>query len=185
MKFLGVDQSLREPGVAIVDERGQILAATHLKIRGEVRGGQRLAEILGFIREVCAPHDIVAAAMEGPSLNSTHREFDLGEVSGLVRAEIYAAHRVEPWVVAPTQLKLFATGRGAADKDEVMNAVNKLWGLDVGNDNVADAIVLAQIARYAYTQARPMTRAQADVIVSLTKPKAAKRRAPRKKVTNI
>ena len=185
MYFLGVDQSLREPGVAIVAPDGQVVVATCTKVGATLRGGQRLAAIQAFLRDVSEGYRIVAAAVEGPSLNSTHREFDLGEVSGVVRAQIYHCWSVEPLVVAPTQLKLFATGRSGADKGEVINAVNAQWGINTDNDNVADAVALAQIARAAHTQVRCATRAQADVVVALRNPKPAVKRVRRKPGTNI
>lgn len=185
MYFLGVDQSLREPGIAIVDADARVVVAGTTRVGATSRGAQRLATIQEYLKRASAGYAIVAAAVEGPSLGSTHREFDLGEVSGVARALIYAAWQVEPLVVAPTQLKLFATGVSSAEKDDVIEAVNRQWGVNTDNDNIADAITLAQIARLAYTKALPKTRAQATVIMSLLNPTPAKRRIRRKAGVNV
>lgn len=184
MYYLGVDQSLREPGIALVNEGGKVCLALSSKVSQTLRGGQRLAHIQKTLLNTVGALQVLYAAMEGPSLNSAHREFDLGEVSGVVRATIFDSWAIEPLIVPPTQLKLFAAGRGGASKTEVINAVNKAWNVSVDNDNVADAIVLAQIARAAHSGGRCDTRYQADVIVSLLKPTEPKS-TRRKACTNI
>ena len=134
-----------------------------------------------FVGEAQVAH----AALEGPSLGSTHREFDLGEVSGVVRQAVYHSWSIEPLVVAPTQLKLFATGNSSSDKDAVVNAVNKQWGIDTSNDNVADAVTLAQIARAAHLGIRCATRRQMDVVAALINPPKPAPRQRRKSCTNL
>jgi crossover junction endodeoxyribonuclease RuvC len=184
MHYLGVDQSLREPGVALLTPDGRVVIGTSTKVGVTLRGGARLAAIRSFILKTVGGLDIAFAALEGPSLNSTHREFDLGEVSGVVRAEVYHSWSVEPLVVAPTQLKLYATGRAGADKEDVINAVNG-WGFPTDNDNIADAVVLAHIARAVHQEVRCATRHQQDVVAALRNPRPPARRARRKSVTNI
>lgn len=154
------------------------------KVGEKLRGGQRLAAIHDFLRaEVQRYTDQIAhAAVEGPSLKSKHREFDLGEVSGVVRYAIYSFWAVEPLVVAPVQLKLYATGLAGADKDEVLNAVNHTWGTALTDDNEADAVVLAQIARSAHLRTRCATRKQQEVVAKLLGVASSPpRRRPRRK----
>lgn len=187
--FLGVDQSLQQPGVAIVAPDGSVLGTASTKVGEKLRGAERLAQIYQFIARTVAAHKgvVVHAAVEGPSLASVHREFDLGEVSGVVRCAIYLLWTVEPLVVAPAQLKLFATGVSSADKAAVVNAVNQLWGTTLDNDNEADAVVLAQIARAEHQHLRCATRKQAEVIAALRAStlKPRKRLMRRKITTNI
>ena len=185
MYFLGVDQSLSEPGVAVVDFDGRVVAATSTRVGETLRGGQRLAAIRDFLIATVGDRPIGHAALEGPSLKSTHREFDLGEVSGVVRETIYHCWSVEPLVVAPLQLKLFATGHAGADKAAVINAVNAAWGVGTDNDNIADAVALAQIARSFHLRTRCATRRQADVIVALRDPLPRAKKPRRKPSTNI
>jgi crossover junction endodeoxyribonuclease RuvC len=184
MYYLGVDQSLREPGVAIVAPDGRVVVATSTRVGETLRGGERLAAIRNFLLQVVGDLSVAFAALEGPSLKSTHREFDLGEVSGVVRAAIYHSWSVEPLVVAPAQLKLYATGRSGAEKAEIIYAV-KGWGFVTDNDNVADAVVLAHIARSVHQEVRCATRHQQDVVVGLRNPKAPTKRLRRKSATNI
>lgn len=50
------------------------------------------------------------------------------------------------FIVAPSQLKKFATGKGTGQKSIVVREVYKKWGIDAKDDNQADACVLAHMA---------------------------------------
>lgn len=50
------------------------------------------------------------------------------------------------YTVAPTQLKKFITGKGNSPKSLVVREVYKKLGIDAGDDNQADACVLAHMA---------------------------------------
>lgn len=172
--FVGIDQSLTHPGIAIVDDQGRLVHARTVSVGRLSRGAPRLDEIyraihsdmLKALSEVKACY--AGAAVEGFSAGSTHREFDLGEVSGLVRWALYHDWSLDPTVVAPTSLKLFATGKGHATKEEVLHAVKTVWGQDFGKaDDTADAFVLAQIACAMQGDYRFTRRSQADVIQKL------------------
>jgi len=187
--YLGVDQSLQRPGLALVAPDGAVVHTAVTRVGEKLRGGERLTAIYRFVVDALAARGarVLHAALEGPSLDSVHREFDLGEASGVVRLAIYHLLAVEPLVVAPSQLKLFAAGWGDADKDEVLNAVNRQWGTALTDDNEADAVVLAQIARAAHQRTRCATRKQAEVVHALLAPpsKPHVRRMRRKSTTNI
>lgn len=47
--------------------------------------------------------------------------------------------------VCPTHVKMFATGKGNAKKEEMLKAVYKKWGYDTSDNNLADAYTLAKI----------------------------------------
>lgn len=187
--YLGVDQSLQRPGLALVAPDGAVVRTAMTRVGEKLRGGARLMALYRFVLGEIAAREasVLHAALEGPSLASVHREFDLGEASGVVRLALYHLLAVEPLVVAPSQLKLFAVGRGDADKDEVVNAVNQQWGTALTDDNEADAVVLAQIARTVHQRTRCATRKQAEVVQALLAPpsKPHMRKMRRKSTTNI
>lgn len=168
---------------------GTVEHATHSRVGEKLKGAERLHALYQLVLDTVKSRNaqVLAAALEGPSLASVHREFDLGEASGVVRLALYHLYPVEPLVIPPKQLKLFATSRGDADKDEVLNAVNKQWGCTLTDDNEADAVVLAQIARAVHLKTRCATRKQAEVVHALCAPKKTTRgaRMRRKVTTNI
>ena len=50
------------------------------------------------------------------------------------------------FIIAPSSLKKFVTSKGTSQKSLVVMAVYKSWGVEVKDDNQADAMVLAHIA---------------------------------------
>jgi Holliday junction resolvasome RuvABC endonuclease subunit len=155
MVFIGIDQSLSAPGVAVVDGSGQMLAATTLSVSKSLRGGQRLSWIVSGVQDFLTfwlppGGDVKGIAIEGPNLNAPNplTLWALGEISGALRASLFDHFQVEPTVIAPGQLKAFVTGNGAAKKDAMLHAVKTAWGHDFGDDdNRADALGLARFAR--------------------------------------
>lgn len=164
--YVGVDQSLRQPGLCVLNERCHVLYLGSLKTDG--RGGSRLAEIYRYVvAKVGENNFVVRAAMEGPSLGSEHREFDLGEGSGAVKLALSMVWGCEAAVVEPARLKLFASGRG--DTPDLIHAVKKFWGVVTEDDNAADAYALARVA-FALENGPGMRRCEMEVIKSMTSP---------------
>lgn len=54
--------------------------------------------------------------------------------------------------VTPNQLKKFCLGSGAGGKELVLKGVYKRWGLDLTSNNLADATVLAYMAKAIWNQ---------------------------------
>lgn len=105
-------------------------------------GDRRLVEIRARI-DAMLP--VTGAAMEGYSFDSPHRAFDLGEVAGVVKCLL--VERGVPFVVVPpSTLKKFATGVSSASKDEMLGAARQ-FDAAVEDDNQADALFLARVAR--------------------------------------
>lgn len=184
MTYAGVDPGLVSPAAAVVSSDGRLLAASALTIGRDLRGARRLAEIRRQLAAFFAPWGpLHGAAIEGPSLNSTHREYDLGEASGAIKSWFYENGEVEPQVVEPARLKLFATGDGSANKDAVVQYVVRELRYPVEGDDAADAAVLARIAFALAAKVRPATRDQAEVLRGLRQPTAPKRRGTRRTAT--
>lgn len=167
LHFVGVDQSLNEPGLVVLSEDGALVVAAALKVVARCRGAQRLHTLASWYDAHLPNVSYGGAAMEGPSLGSEHREFDLGEASGIAKHRLYVGTGVDPLIVAPLQLKKYIAGTTGARKEDVMNAVKSRYGFSTDNDNIADAYVLAQVARHLTLDIRPPTRAAAEVIAAL------------------
>jgi Holliday junction resolvasome RuvABC endonuclease subunit len=145
--FLGIDQSLRSSGVALLTEN-QTLNYSGTVTPGTLTGVARLAYIRTCLRDVLASagEEISYAAIEGYSMESVNRSFDLGELGGVVRLVLHDAG-IPFVVVAPKTLKLFVASDGAADKQKMREAVLKKWAVDLPQNDVCDAYGLAQLAR--------------------------------------
>lgn len=169
MKFhIGLDTSLRGCALAVLSTKGTVFAGS-LPLGAKVRGGERLDRIRTFLRSHLPRASVVSGAIEGPSLGSVHREFDLGEVSGVARQLVYERYALELVVVPPTQLKLYAAGHGHAE--DLIHAVKEHFGHDAGDDDdEADAFALAHLAR-ALTRKTALRRCEAQVVHDILSPK--------------
>jgi crossover junction endodeoxyribonuclease RuvC len=72
------------------------------------------------------------------------------------------------YVVAPSQLKKFATGKGTGQKSIVVREVFKRWGVEAKDDNQADACTLAHIAEALITEDPERVKFQAEVVKKVT-----------------
>lgn len=188
--FLGIDPSLTRSAFAIVDYDGNLREAISAenKLTGEARL-RHVAEKLGtFMRKHIKDPQLIGGAIEGPSLKSTHREFDLGEMTGVLKFVTYGwiAGSRTLTVVEPKRLKLFISGDGAATKEDVLYSVKKGYGVDFeGDDDKADAFALAQVARCLAFPHHAKTRAQLEVVHAILHPPVKKSKAVRAPKNNF
>ncbi len=143
-RVLALDLSLRATGIA-----GSIPTPWTATISVSTTGCQRFRDITNEIFDrIRTPHLVV---IEGPSYGSGTGDRQQGhhERAGLWWHTTYRLWRVEiPFaVVPPSVLKKYATGRGNASKQEVLLAAARRYpGVDIANDNEADAVVLLALA---------------------------------------
>lgn len=177
MWFIGIDSSLRRPAFVVFDDVGDLVAGAAYDVPVALRGAPRLAAIRTVLANALDGCDAaLTGCIEGPSLDSPHREFDLGEVSGVCREYCFGAHGCDPHVVPPSTLKLFTTGHGDADKTAMIHAVKRHWGFDAGeDDDLADAYALARLAR-ALVHGPGSRRCEHDVVKAILHPPPPKRR---------
>jgi crossover junction endodeoxyribonuclease RuvC len=148
---LGVDLSLTSTGWAIANGEG--IVCKTLVTPKTLRGDARLHWLDLCIAEIIEPapgSDMTAidlVVIEGASFRSKSSSAD--EIAGLHRiVRLGLFRRKIPYViVAPIQLKKFATGIAKADKSLIVREVWRRWEVDVFDSDQADAVVLAQIGR--------------------------------------
>jgi Holliday junction resolvasome RuvABC endonuclease subunit len=126
----GLDLSLTSTGVATADGAITIVPK---KIGGEAR----LVWLREEIHVALGPVDLVV--LEGYSFASKfHRAEALGELGGVIRVWLYE-HGIPFVVVPPAVLKMYATGKGNAKKDEVLVQAVKASGIEFESGDAADA----------------------------------------------
>ena len=175
---IGIDQSLNHTGVALVDSLGNAIAC-HAIIVKKLRGAERLAHVQKELADFLGCYSkVIAGAIEGPSLGSKHREFDLGEISGVLKADFFT-RGIDLIVVPPTTLKKFVTGKGAASKGQMLYSVNHKYALSLTDDNLADAFGLARFSLFHYAFPKisfPAERHELETIRDFIVPKKKKLR---------
>jgi Holliday junction resolvasome RuvABC endonuclease subunit len=155
--YLGLDPSLTGFGVALYcPETGEHdLWLLTSKKKGVDRLLSLCYELESITHFVQKSYDLADVAMED-TVRLSYAASALGELAGVVKATLHVAVRGDgryPLRVPPASLKKFATGKGNAKKVDIILSVYKKYGLEVTNDNLADAYVLARIAsRYVITQ---------------------------------
>jgi len=99
---------------------------------------------------------IAGIAMEAYSMAEQYGQHASGEVGGVIKLTVllhFGATTVGyPVLVAPQQLKKFATGNGNSKKELITKEVLKRWGEDFNDSNVAEAYVLARMAHAVDTR---------------------------------
>lgn len=112
---------------------------------------QRSERIVAQCRLVLSlvPDDADAIGIEAPAYSSrTGHFFDRAGLWWGIHAGLHA-RELPIVVVVPTTLKMWATGKGNADKDEVLEATKLRWpDTRIRNHNEADALALAEIVAF-------------------------------------
>lgn len=143
---VGIDQSYTGFAVTFLNDTGYLSHV--LETRPTANPVERLVSIRDWLLDLLHSPDIPrwdCLAMEGYGYAS-QSGFMLGELGGMIKLLLWDCFDAFPLVVAPNQLKKYATGKGQAKKQEILLAVYKQWGVEFKDDNMADSYVLARIA---------------------------------------
>ena len=134
--IIGLDLSLTSTGVA--DKGGTF------RIRPKSKGAQRLDDIASEIMVLGREAELVV--IEGYSFGSQGRAtFSIGELGGVIRLELHRAG--VPWLlVPPSVLKKWATGKGNADKDTMLETAIRKYAFEGHGNDEADAWLLYLMA---------------------------------------
>lgn len=111
--------------------------------------GLRLRNLLANIREVARNLGVDLIAYEQARLGSDHWNVQgfHAEMEGIIKLAA-AELDVPVCPVNPTALKKFASQSGRATKGQMIRAAKTIYGLDVQDDNQADALFVMEFARH-------------------------------------
>lgn len=156
--FLGIDPSATGTGVSLISD----VSSETLHIRpGKRRDAERLQYIHSELKSFLEGKLIFMGVMEAPSYGSTHKEFILGEVLGVLKLTLIELG-IFSISVPPTQLKLFLAGKGTASKEEMISAASR-WGCSSTNSDICDSWAAAMLCRDLLLQPTVVTRAALEV----------------------
>ena len=147
--FAGIDPSLTATAIVIIDKDGKLISS-HV-ISTKFIGPQRLIYIanssLSELHSLTKPVELVC--IEHYAMNCKFGRETAGELGGVLRVMMYE-NLLEYQEIPPLQLKQFAIGKATAEKDHILMAVYKKWGIEFWKNDEADAFILAQMARAIY-----------------------------------
>lgn len=175
---VGLDLSLTSTGIAHITWNGdEVVADIH---RAQSKGSKtdtwearslRILNLANEIQKRVLPAALVV--LEGPSFNSV-------SVSSHDRAWLWGKvfdrmmlNGVPVVVVPPSSAKKWSTGKGNADKDDMVLAAGRMWpALDGIKNDTADALALAGIGMQMLGGPCPfaLTKYRTDVVAGLRLP---------------
>lgn len=171
----GVDSALQRTGVCVHDGTFDLQLVRGQKLRGAARLDHIAREVLAII----LPRKPALVAIEGYSMYSTGRWFDLGEIGGLLKVELYRAD-IPVLVVPPSVLKCFVADNGLATKDRIKKDMLQVYGVATNSSDLADAAGLARLA-YVYLTGDSQRRCELEAVRTLHEMNENPRKRPREK----
>ena len=147
---IGLDLSLTGTGVVVLND-GKIVEQKLIKSRPIPDGKpidevKRIEKIVAEIFLIVKEHSPSVAVIEGLAfmVKNATALVQLSALNYMTRAMLMA-NDVPFVIVAPTSLKKFITGNGAAKKDVMLIETFKRYGVTILDDNENDAYGLAQV----------------------------------------
>jgi crossover junction endodeoxyribonuclease RuvC len=146
MRVLAIDASLRNTGVAVIDQTGAKLSALHfgtIPNARDLRPSSCLVAIHDRLAELIHTHEPDCCALEAVIYVQSYKTaIALGAARGA--AILAAAERGLPvFEYAPKRIKQATVGNGSADKTQVAFMVRALLGLtETPTADAADALAI-------------------------------------------
>jgi crossover junction endodeoxyribonuclease RuvC len=150
--IIALDISLNSPGWCKIDTGNGARTFDSLDY-SKLAGMERIARASRDLVDLCRTADLVV--MEGlsmglPSFNGRafvpQGRHDLVGLTYIVRLWLFNMKR-NTFLVPPTVLKKWATGKGNSPKNIMLREVSHRWNVEAADDNQADAVALAEFGR--------------------------------------
>lgn len=154
--FVGIDASLRSTGLAVVFPL--VDGVCTFPMGSLVKPPEKLGEYsLVYMYEEFSkwldglPTPVALAAIEGPSINSQNRPFDMGAAYGVYKL-VLMQRRIPFTIVPPKSLKKYFTGKGTATKEQMFDAQKDQHPTkcEFAQNDMVDAYALALLAQDVY-----------------------------------
>lgn len=149
--IVAIDPGLVSLGFAYGEDKDSVTVGT---VRPKkLKSAARLVYIRDSVRGILDSTSPSIVVYEGYSMGvKVGRPFDLGELGGVLKV-LFLERGLDLLLVPPSNLKLFSTGKGNADKQAVSSAMEALRGEGFRYSDEADAYALFRMG-LAYTEAR-------------------------------
>lgn len=144
---IGIDSSLSNTALCFYSPSQATTPHTECRNAGPVAPGmarfRRYEQLVNAIVDLCGEATPGIVTIEGYSYASKGRAIlTMAEFGGLLR---YRLALFDPIEVSPAELKKWATGKGNANKTQVVVALTRRYGVEYSTDDEYDAFALAKI----------------------------------------
>ena len=178
MNFIGIDPSLTGTGICVYSpsQADQPWAET---LRSKPANGlperfERYHRLVAHVQSVVRQAEPAIVCLEGYSFASkgamSHDRVEYGSLLRDMLLTLSDKHCMSVFEVTPSTLKLFASGKGSADKVIVAAALVRRYGVEYGNDNEYDAFALARFAACIHGIDKPASEHQARALHNFRHP---------------
>lgn len=165
-KVLGLDLSLNRTGWALWDNK--VLTHGVIKVPEGLDDMNRLEHIRGTVLNLAENNKPAMIMLEDFAFARPNQAHQLGGLGYLVRYFLWSKGH-DYYLVPPTRLKKFTTLKGSSPKDIMIKEVFKRFGVDVNDNNIADAVALAFLGRALNGSYTSLVAAQKEVVSELEK----------------
>lgn len=146
---IGLDLSLRATGVVVLENGLTIHSDCIGFALGRDATGrekiERLVWLVERIAEIVTRFSPRRVAIEGPAFNVRGAQYDLGEIAGSVKVDLFKTHSIVADVVPPTTARKSVFGKGNLAKKQVIEMLAR-EGITFRTFDEADAYVVAMWA---------------------------------------
>lgn len=147
-KVMGLDLSLTGTGIAVISRDGSLEFHQEVGYKiprsaKEVQRTKRLIHIATHIVNAVEKHGVTEVAIEGAAFGAFGAQFDLGQVHGIVRTQLYLAFDLQVQLIAPTSARKIVFGRGNTPKKNVPKLLTKHGYKATLTNNECDALTVA------------------------------------------
>jgi len=174
--YLGLDISLTGTGLVIIDDTYEILEKQILHV--DAKDTERLLFIEEIFLKLVEPFKtkIKLVGIETPAFRAEGHLFNMGELNGVLKLHLFKMG-INSIGISPFSLKKFISGSAKEKtKSIIILDLFKNFGVELRNDNLADAYSLARIAHNYYNlflEKKPkkiaLKKHQIDVLNNLVK----------------
>jgi Holliday junction resolvasome RuvABC endonuclease subunit len=151
MRIIGLDLSITATGYCIVDEEKKmidsgVVTTAPKDFSSDIERFDKIAtDIFSKVGEHCCD----AAFIENYAYAARGNLARIAELNGIIKHDFFCTWSLAPgeklFVVAPSTLKKYIIGKGIGEKSLILKCVLTKWGVDIDNDNIADAYGLARV----------------------------------------
>jgi len=156
MMYLGIDPSIVETGIALIDENMKVIMTKTIKTKSNMVKGNRLAIIYDGMINTLKEYNM----MFGQTLQIGIEDYAwhgnksypailvaMGEAGGVIRMALHNSG-YQAYKFSPGTVKMFITGKGRCEKGEMMKRIREMYGQEFTNDNIADAFAISLLTSY-------------------------------------
>jgi len=179
-QILGLDLSLNHTGWCsfTVGEPGSLQYGVHDQEKSQRSDLEKMDYILNWLEPWLLPD--TAVVIEGFAFGARgNAVLQLAGLQYLVRHRLF--NKAVPMkLVTPNQAKKFLTGKYNCDKNLILLKTYRVYGIEVEDDNIADAINLNKIGQAFLGLLELDNQAQREVVEELTRGKVTRKKKSKK-----